>query len=137
MPALQAERTILILLVRSTSSLPRSVATRMRRQPESSFVRAWGLMSFLLIAWPRCSRRRCLTATHLILAFDARGRMSPGTARTMVRSLRLGKHGSRVRRNGVLEEVPLAQRWRNIDFAGGSVTAIAIPWGDLATAWFS
>jgi len=27
----------------------------------------------------------------------------------MVRSLRLGKHGSRVLRNGVLEEVPLPQ----------------------------
>jgi short subunit dehydrogenase-like uncharacterized protein len=76
-------------------------------------------------------------ATHLVLAFDARGPMSPGTARTMVQSLRLGKHGSRVRRNGVLEEVPLAQSWRNIDFAGGSATAMAIPWGDLATAWFS
>jgi short subunit dehydrogenase-like uncharacterized protein len=76
-------------------------------------------------------------ATHLVLAFDARGPMSPGTARTMVRSLRLGKHGSRVRRNGVLEEVPLPKSWRNIDFAGGSATAIAIPWGDLATAWFS
>jgi short subunit dehydrogenase-like uncharacterized protein len=76
-------------------------------------------------------------ATHLVLAFDARGPMSPGTARTMVRSLRLGQHGSRVRRNGVLEEVPLAERWRNIDFAGGSATAIAIAWGDLATAWFS
>src|SRR5215469_120215 len=76
-------------------------------------------------------------ATHLVLAFDASGPMSPGTARTMVRSLRLGQHGSRVRRNGVLEEVPLPQSWRNIDFAGGSATAIAIPWGDLATAWFS
>src|SRR5262249_1829924 len=74
-------------------------------------------------------------ATHLVLAFDARGPMSPGTARTMLRSLRLGQHGSRMRRNGVLEEVP--QSWRNIDFAGGSATAIAIPWGDLATAWFS
>jgi short subunit dehydrogenase-like uncharacterized protein len=63
--------------------------------------------------------------------------MSPGTARTMVRSLGLGKHGSRVRRNGVLEDVPLPQSWRNIDFAGGSATAIAVPWGDLATAWFS
>src|SRR6516225_3617265 len=41
-------------------------------------------------------------ATHLVLAFDARGPMSPGTARTMVRSLHLGKRGSRVRRNGVL-----------------------------------
>src|SRR5262249_42211421 len=55
-------------------------------------------------------------ATHLVLAFDARGPMSPGTARTMLRSLHLGKPGSRVRRNGVLEEVPLPQSWRNIDF---------------------
>jgi hypothetical protein len=61
MLALRAEHTILILLARSTFSLPLSAATRMRRQSESSFVRAWGLMSFLLIAWPRCSRRRCLT----------------------------------------------------------------------------
>jgi short subunit dehydrogenase-like uncharacterized protein len=76
-------------------------------------------------------------ATHLVLAFDARGPMSSGTARTMARSLRLGQHGGRVRRNGVIEEVPLAQSWRRIDFAGSSVTAIAIPWGDLATAWFS
>ena len=75
--------------------------------------------------------------THLVLAFDARGPMSPGTARTMARSLRLGQHGGRVRRNGVIEEVPLAQSWRRIDFAGSSATAIAIPWGDLATAWFS
>src|SRR5215469_3835379 len=76
-------------------------------------------------------------ATHLVLAFDARGPMSPGTAHTMVRSLRLGRHGSWVRRNGVLEEVPLPQSWRNIEFAGGSATAIAILWGDLATASFS
>jgi len=64
-------------------------------------------------------------ATHLALAFDARGPMSPGTARTMALSLRLGQHGGRVRRNGVLEEAPLAQSWRRIDFAGGSATAIA------------
>ena len=35
--------------------------------------------------------------------------MSPGTARTMMRSQRLGKYGSGVRRNGLLEEVPLAR----------------------------
>ena len=56
-------------------------------------------------------------ATHLVLALDARGPVSPGTARTMARSLRLGQHGGRVRRNGVIEEVPLAQNWRRIDFA--------------------
>lgn len=76
-------------------------------------------------------------ATNLVLAFDVTGPISPGTARTMARSVRLGQHGARVRRNGVLEEVPLARSWRRIDFSGGSATAIAIPWGDLATAWFS
>ena len=76
-------------------------------------------------------------ATHLVLAFDAGGPMSPGTARTMAESLRLGQRGGRVRRNGMIEEVPLAHSWRRIDFEGGSATAIAIPWGDIATAWFS
>jgi len=37
----------------------------------------------------------------------------------------------------VIEEVPLGHRWRRIDFAGGPAIAIAIAWGDLATAWFS
>jgi short subunit dehydrogenase-like uncharacterized protein len=76
-------------------------------------------------------------ATHLVLAFDARGPVSPGTARTMARSLRLGQHGGLVRRNGVIEEVPSGHSWRHIDFAGNSAAAIAIPWGDLVTAWFS
>jgi short subunit dehydrogenase-like uncharacterized protein len=76
-------------------------------------------------------------ATHLVLAFDARGPMSPGTARTMAQSPRLGQRNGRVRRNGLIEEVPLAHSSRRIEFAGGSAIAIAIPWGDLATAWFS
>ena len=76
-------------------------------------------------------------ATHLVLAFDAGGSMSPGTARTLAQSMRLGQRSGRVRRNGVIEEVPLAHNWRLIDFAGGAAPAIAIPWGDLATAWFS
>jgi short subunit dehydrogenase-like uncharacterized protein len=33
--------------------------------------------------------------THLVLAFDAGGPMSPGTARTMAESLRLGQRGGR------------------------------------------
>jgi hypothetical protein len=41
---------------------------------------------------------------------STRGPMSLGTARTMMRSQRLGKHGSGVRRNGLLEE----GRWRDI-----------------------
>ena len=37
----------------------------------------------------------------------------------------------------MIEEVPLAHSWRRVDFEGGSATAIAIAWGDIATAWFS
>ena len=37
----------------------------------------------------------------------------------------------------MIEEVPLAHSWRRVDFEGGSAPAIAIAWGDLATAWFS
>jgi hypothetical protein len=66
---------------------------------------------------PGCARLATCpspTGSHLVLAFDARGPMSPGTARTMVRSLRLGKHGSGCAGNGVLEEC----RWRR----GGAVS---------------
>jgi short subunit dehydrogenase-like uncharacterized protein len=76
-------------------------------------------------------------AIHLVLAFDAGGSVSPGTARTMAESLRLGQRGGRVRRNGMIEEVSLAHSWRRVDFDGGSAPAIAIAWGDVATAWFS
>jgi short subunit dehydrogenase-like uncharacterized protein len=73
-------------------------------------------------------------ATHLVLAFDAGAHVSPGTARTMVESF---ARGGRVRRNGVIEEVPLAHRRRPVDFAGGTAMTVAIAWGDLATAYVS
>jgi short subunit dehydrogenase-like uncharacterized protein len=76
-------------------------------------------------------------ASHLVLAFDAHSHVSPGTPRTMAESFRLGRRGCRVRRNGMIEEVPIAHRRRPIDFAGGSAMTVAIPWGDLATAYFS
>src|SRR5260370_15699112 len=55
----------------------------------------------------------------------------------MAESSRLGRLGGRVRRNGVIEEVPLAHSRRRVDFAGGSAMTVAIPWGDLATAYVS
>jgi short subunit dehydrogenase-like uncharacterized protein len=76
-------------------------------------------------------------ATHLVLAFDARTHVSPGTARTMVESFRHGRRGGKVRRNGVIEEVPLAHSRRCVDFTGGSAMTVAIAWGDLATAYIS
>ena len=74
-------------------------------------------------------------ATQLILAFDAGAHVSPGTARTMAESFRLGRRGGRVRRNGVIEEVPLAHSRRSIEFAGGSAMTVAIAWGDLRSDW--
>src|SRR5712672_3188322 len=76
-------------------------------------------------------------AEHLVLAFDARTHVSPGTARTMVESFRHGQRGGKVRRNGVIEEVPLAHSRRRVDFAGDSAMTVAIAWGDLATAYVS
>jgi short subunit dehydrogenase-like uncharacterized protein len=64
-------------------------------------------------------------ATHLVLAFDARTHVSPGTARTMAESFRLGRRGGRVRRNGVIEEVPFAHSRRRVDFAGGSAAYVS------------
>jgi len=55
----------------------------------------------------------------------------------MAESFRLGRRGGRVRRNGVIEEVPLAHSRRVVDFAGGSAMTVAIAWGDLATAYVS
>ena len=55
----------------------------------------------------------------------------------MAESLRLGRRSGRVRRNGPIEEVPLAHNWRRVDFNGGTAPAVAIAWGDIATAWVS
>jgi short subunit dehydrogenase-like uncharacterized protein len=76
-------------------------------------------------------------ATHLVLAFDARTRGSRGTARTIAESFLRGSRGGRVRRNGVIEEVPLPHSRRRVDFTGGSAMTVAIAWGDLATAYIS
>ncbi len=73
-------------------------------------------------------------ATHLALGFKGLSAMSPGTARTSVEGARLG---SRVRRNGAIVAEPLGRRTRTIDFGTGPRLAMAIPWGDVATAYFT
>ena len=79
-------------------------------------------------------KRRLPTANKLVLGFQALGRLSRGTATTMVENL---PRGGMVRRGGVLTRVPLAFRTRVIDFGRGPVRAMTIPWGDLATAYRS
>lgn len=73
-------------------------------------------------------------ATRLALGFDSRGGMSPGTARTSIEGL---ARGGCVRRGGRLVAVPLAWATRRIDFGDGEKLAMTIPWGDVATAWYS
>ena len=73
-------------------------------------------------------------ATELVLAFEAAGGASPGTAKTSIEGI--GK-GGRVRRDGRLETVPMAWKTRRIPFAHAERTAVTIPWGDVFTAYIS
>ncbi len=74
------------------------------------------------------------SATHLVLAFEAGGGPSPGTAKTSVEGL--GK-GGRVRIDGQLRRVPLAWKTRSFVRDGLPRTAMTIPWGDVYTAHVS
>ncbi|MFB3078859.1 MAG: saccharopine dehydrogenase NADP-binding domain-containing protein [Lysobacterales bacterium] len=73
-------------------------------------------------------------AIKLVLAFEAGGGPSPGTAKTTVEGLGMG---GRVRRDGELLEVPLAWKSRTIPFAHADRSAVTIPWGDVYTAFVS
>jgi short subunit dehydrogenase-like uncharacterized protein len=73
-------------------------------------------------------------AIKLVLAFEAGGGPSPGTAKTSVEGMGMG---GRVRRDGKLLEVPLAWKSRTIPFAHADRSAMTIPWGDVYTAFIS
>jgi short subunit dehydrogenase-like uncharacterized protein len=79
-------------------------------------------------------KRRLPTATRLTLAFELLGRVSRGTANTVVENI---SRGGLIRRGGVLTPVPAAWRTRTIDFGDGPTTAMSIPWGDVSTAYYS
>lgn len=80
------------------------------------------------------------TATHLVLAFDAGGGFSPGTAKTSVEGL---GHGGRVRVDGELVRVPLGFKARDFDRPATAIapastrSAVTIPWGDVYTSYVS
>jgi short subunit dehydrogenase-like uncharacterized protein len=80
-------------------------------------------------------KKRLPSATKLTLAFRANTKLSPGTARTLLE--RMNEPGM-VRRAGALVLIPAASLHREIDAGHGDrFPAMAIPWGDLATAWRS
>jgi short subunit dehydrogenase-like uncharacterized protein len=77
---------------------------------------------------------RLPAATHLTLAFYGLGRISHGTQATM--TMNVGKGGA-VRRDGKISEVPAAWKTREIDFGEVKKLGVTIPWGDVATAFYS
>ena len=73
-------------------------------------------------------------ATHLELAFGGSGSASPGTMKTMVEGLGLG---SAARVNGVISHIPSGTTVKTIPFADKERHGVAIPWGDVSTAFHS
>lgn len=79
-------------------------------------------------------KRELPTADSLVLAFEAGGGPSPGTAKTSVEGL--GK-GGRARIDGKMTRVPLAWKTRTFERDGEQRFAMTIPWGDVYTAYVS
>lgn len=73
-------------------------------------------------------------ADTLTLAFYGLGRISHGTQTTMVMNM---GNGGAVRRDGTITQVPAAWKTREIDFGEFTKKGVTIPWGDVATAFYS
>ncbi len=81
-----------------------------------------------------CLHQAMPDATQLALGFETSSGLSPGTAKTTIEGLSLG---GKIRRAGVITDVPLGYKRRQIDFGRGTKAAVTIPWGDVATAYYS
>ena len=74
-------------------------------------------------------------ADELILGFESTAKkISPGTMATSIESL---GYGGKIRKNGKITSVPLAYKTKKIDFGNGIKTMVTIPWGDVATSYYS
>ncbi len=74
------------------------------------------------------------TATDLELGILFTGKWSHGTATTMLEGI---DEGGAIRRDGQIKSVPAGYRSRKFDFGRGPKPSIAIPWGDVSTAYYS
>jgi len=79
-------------------------------------------------------KRELPEARSLVLAFEAGGGPSPGTAKTSVEGL---GQGGRARVGGRMTRVPLAWKVRYFERDGEQRLAMTIPWGDVYTAHVS
>lgn len=80
-------------------------------------------------------KSRLPDATHLVLGFLGLGAASHGTSLTIVENL---DRGGLIRRDGKLVSIANGSMTRVIDFGfGGPRRSMAIPWGDVSTAFHS
>lgn len=77
--------------------------------------------------------RRLPGANNLVLAFQALGSISRGTAITMLTMAHRGCE----RRDGWLVSTPPLHEVRTFDFGRGPQPCVSIPWGDVATAYYT
>ncbi|MGI8494493.1 MAG: saccharopine dehydrogenase family protein [Pyrinomonadaceae bacterium] len=82
----------------------------------------------------RYLKDRLPSATNLTLAFYGMGKISHGTQATM--TMNVGQGGA-IRKEGEIVRVPAAWKTREIDFGEVKKTGVTIPWGDVATAYYS
>jgi short subunit dehydrogenase-like uncharacterized protein len=73
-------------------------------------------------------------ASVLQLAFSGAGGLSAGTAKTMVESL---PQGGKVRIDGEIRYVPSGWKAMEVPFRHGKRHCMTIPWGDVASAYYS
>jgi short subunit dehydrogenase-like uncharacterized protein len=77
---------------------------------------------------------RVPNATELAIALDVRGSLSQGTSLTLLENL---DKGGAIRDGGRIVPVPQGHKQRSFDFGSGPRLAVAIPWGDVSTAYHS
>jgi len=74
-------------------------------------------------------------ATHLDLAFHpGKGQTSRGTTKTMIENIH---KGGKIRADGKIIDVGVAYKIKEIPFSHRKSFAVTIPWGDVATAYYS
>ncbi|PSP54355.1 saccharopine dehydrogenase [Halobacteriales archaeon QS_1_67_19] len=78
--------------------------------------------------------RRLDSATRLRLALDGLASFSPGTIKSIIGGL---STPGAIRRHGEIRSVPPAYETRRFDFGAGPTPAVTIPWGDVATAYYT
>ncbi|HSV48034.1 MAG TPA: saccharopine dehydrogenase NADP-binding domain-containing protein [Ramlibacter sp.] len=82
-----------------------------------------------------CLRQALPDANQLTLGFSGLDSLSAGTTVTSMEAVFRGR--TRVRQDGRIVDIPFGERDRKADFGRGLEPSYAIPWGDVATAYWS